>query len=155
MESGSLPCEFCSISGQASPHLLADWPLLPVFGVSELAARLPIAMAAVGGGLVTWAIGRDLFGDRAGFLARRLTDELRLFYPRSQALLDPVFSCVTTLSFFWFLRTSGAITTNKLYSLLFSCSMALAVLTKGLLGLFPLFVIASISCASQTAPLPD
>jgi len=113
-----------------------------VFGVSELAARLPIAMAAVGGVLVTWAIGRDLFGDRAGFLAAVvLLTSFGYFILGRQALLDPVFSCVTTLSFFWFLRHFWGDHDNKLYSLLFSCSMALAVLTKGLLGLFPLFVI--------------
>jgi dolichyl-phosphate-mannose-protein mannosyltransferase len=43
-----------------------------VFGVSEFAARLPIAMAAMGGVSVTWTIGRDLFGDRAGFLAEEV-----------------------------------------------------------------------------------
>jgi 4-amino-4-deoxy-L-arabinose transferase-like glycosyltransferase len=113
-----------------------------VFGVSEFAARLPIAMAAVGGVLVTWAIGRDLFGDRAGFFAAViLLTSIGYFVLGRQVLPDPVFSCFTTLSFCCFLRNFLGYRYSKLYSLLFSSSIALAIMTKGLLGLFPLFVI--------------
>src|SRR5262245_43738615 len=40
-----------------------------VFGVSEFAARLPIALATLALILVTFVIGRHLFGERAGFYA--------------------------------------------------------------------------------------
>ncbi len=40
-----------------------------VFGVSEFSARLPIALAGLGGVLVTWGIGRHLFDGRSGVLA--------------------------------------------------------------------------------------
>jgi 4-amino-4-deoxy-L-arabinose transferase-like glycosyltransferase len=113
------------------------------FGVSERVARLPGAMAAVAGVLVTWAIGRTLFGDRAGFLGGLvLLTSFGYFILARQAPLDPLFACVTSLSFYCFLRHFTGSHANTLYSLLFSCSMALAVLTKGLLGFFPLLVIA-------------
>ena len=113
-----------------------------VFGVSEFAARLPMAIAAVGGVLITWSIGRDLFGDRVGFFAAViLLTSIGYFVLGRQALPDPVFTCFTTLSFGCFLRNLLGERHTKLYGLLFACSTALAVLTKGLLGLFPLFVV--------------
>jgi 4-amino-4-deoxy-L-arabinose transferase-like glycosyltransferase len=114
------------------------------FGVSEFSARLPIALAALGGILTTWSIGRDLFGERAGFLAAIvLLSSIGYFIFSRQVLPDPLFSCFTTFSFLCFLRSLGKSRHQRLYGLLLYISLALAVLTKGLLGLFPLFVIGT------------
>jgi 4-amino-4-deoxy-L-arabinose transferase-like glycosyltransferase len=113
------------------------------FGVSERAARLPGALAAVAGVLLTWAIGRNLFGDRPGFLGGLvLLTSFGYFILARQAPMDPLFTCATSLSFYCFVRHFSSPRASPLYSLLFACSMALAVLTKGLLGFFPLLVIA-------------
>jgi 4-amino-4-deoxy-L-arabinose transferase-like glycosyltransferase len=112
------------------------------FGVSEFSARLPIALASLGGVLTTWLIGRDLFGEKVGFLAALvLLSSIGYFIFSRQVLPDPIFSCFTTFSFFCFLRSFGKSRHQRLYGLLLYISLALAVLTKGLLGLFPLFVI--------------
>jgi 4-amino-4-deoxy-L-arabinose transferase-like glycosyltransferase len=121
------------------------------FGVSEFSARLPIALAALGGVLTTRSIGRDLFGEKAGFLAALvLLSSIGYFIFSRQVLPDSVFSCFTTVSFFCFLRSVGPSRHRRLYGLLLYTSVALAVLTKGLLGLFPLFVIGTyLLCAGQ------
>ena len=115
-----------------------------IFGVSEFTARLPMAMATVGSILITWAIGRDLFGARAGlFAAVILLTSIGYFVLGRQALPDPAFSFFTTLSFYGFLRNFLGHRHRRLYGLLFFCGSAMAVLTKGLLGLFPLAVVGS------------
>jgi 4-amino-4-deoxy-L-arabinose transferase-like glycosyltransferase len=114
------------------------------FGVSEFSARLPIALAALGGVLTTRSIGRDLFGEKAGLLAALvLLSSFGYFIFSRQVLPDPLFSCFTTVSFFCFLRSFGKSRHRRWYGLLLYTSLALAVLTKGLLGLFPLFVIGT------------
>jgi 4-amino-4-deoxy-L-arabinose transferase-like glycosyltransferase len=115
-----------------------------VFGISEFAARLPMVLAAIGGVLITWSIGRDLFGDRVGFLAAViLLTSFGYFVLGRQVLPDPAFTCFTTLSFGCFLRSSLGERQSTFHGLLFAGSIALAVLTKGLLGLFPLFVVVA------------
>lgn len=112
------------------------------FGISEFSARFPMAMAALGGVLVTRSIGEQLFNGGVGFIAGVvLMTSLGYFLFSRQILPDLVFSFFTTLSFSLFLLGSVGDRYQKRYSSLFSISLALAVLTKGLLGLFPLFVI--------------
>jgi 4-amino-4-deoxy-L-arabinose transferase-like glycosyltransferase len=113
-----------------------------VLGVSEFAARLPTALAGLGGVLLTWAIGHHLFDGRVGFFAGIvLTTSLGYWIFSRQLLPDMVFSCLTTLGFYSGLRSLGAVRPRPLYAALFSLSLALAVLTKGVLGLLPLVVM--------------
>jgi 4-amino-4-deoxy-L-arabinose transferase-like glycosyltransferase len=113
-----------------------------VFGVSEPAARLPIALAGLGGVLVTWGIGRHLFDGRTGVLAGLvLTTSVGYFVFSRQLLPDMVFACFTTLSFYGFLRAVEPDRSRRAWGILSYMSLALAVMTKGFLGVFPLVVL--------------
>jgi 4-amino-4-deoxy-L-arabinose transferase-like glycosyltransferase len=114
-----------------------------VFGMSEFSARLPVALAGLGGVLVTWGIGRHLFDGRSGALAGLvLTTSVGYFVFSRQLLPDMVFACFTTLSFYGFLRTGAKARAREPWSLLAYLGLALAVMTKGFVGLFPLGVLA-------------
>src|SRR5262245_7387586 len=120
-----------------------------VFGVSEFSARLPIALAGLGGVLVTWGIGRHLFDNRSGVLAGLvLSTSVGYFVFSRQLLPDMVFACFTTLSFYGFLRASGQDRTLKSWSLVAYVCLALAVMTKGFVGFFPLVVLATYGLLS-------
>ena len=120
-----------------------------VFGVSEFSARLPIALTGLGGVLVTWGIGRHLFDGRSGALAGLvLTTSVGYFVFSRQLLPDMVFAYFTTLSFYGFLRTGEADRARELWSLLAYLCLALAVMTKGFVGLFPLVVLATYGLLS-------
>jgi 4-amino-4-deoxy-L-arabinose transferase-like glycosyltransferase len=120
-----------------------------VFGVSEFSARLPIALTGLGGVLVTWGIGRHLFDGRCGALAGLvLTTSVGYFVFSRQLLPDMVFACFTTLSFYGFLRAGEADRAREPWSLLAYLCLALAVMTKGFVGLFPLVVLATYGLLS-------
>ena len=114
-----------------------------IFGVSEFSARLPTALAGLGGVLVTWGIGRHLFDRRSGVLAGLvLATSVGYFVFSRQLLPDMVFACFTTLAFYGFLRASGQEHPRRWWGTLSYLSLALAVMTKGFLGVFPLVVLA-------------
>jgi 4-amino-4-deoxy-L-arabinose transferase-like glycosyltransferase len=120
-----------------------------VFGVSEFSARLPIALAGLGGVLVTWGIGRHLFDSRSGALAGLvLTTSVGYFVFSRQLLPDMVFACFTTLSFYAFLCATEEGRAREPWSLLAYLCLALAVMTKGFVGLFPLVVLATYGLLS-------
>ncbi len=122
-----------------------------VFGVSEFSARLPVALAGLGGVLVTWGIGRHLFDGRSGALAGLvLTTSVGYFVFSRQLLPDMVFACFTTLSFYAFLCTGEEDHDRKPWSLLAYAGLALAVMTKGFVGLFPLVVLATHGLLSSS-----
>jgi 4-amino-4-deoxy-L-arabinose transferase-like glycosyltransferase len=113
------------------------------FGVSEFSARLPIALAGLGGVLVTYSIGRYYFDGNAGFLAGLvLTTSVGYFVFSRQLLPDMVFTFFTTLGIAALLRTARDDRRQQRWAVVASGSLALAVLTKGVLGLFPLAVAA-------------
>ncbi len=120
-----------------------------VFGVSEFSARLPIALAGLGGVLVTWGIGRHLFDARSGALAGLvLTTSVGYFVFSRQLLPDMIFACFTTLSFYGFLRAGENDRAWEPWNLLAFAGLALAVMTKGFVGLFPLVVLATYGLLS-------
>jgi 4-amino-4-deoxy-L-arabinose transferase-like glycosyltransferase len=113
-----------------------------LFGVSEFSARLPTAVAGLGGVLVTWGIGRHLFGGSSGVLSGLvLTTCVGYFVFSRQLLPDMIFAFFTTFGFYGFLRAIEQDRFQRVWSLLAYISLALAVMTKGFLGLFPLVVM--------------
>jgi 4-amino-4-deoxy-L-arabinose transferase-like glycosyltransferase len=121
-----------------------------VFGVSEFAARLPTALAGLAGVLLTWGIGRHLFDAHSGALAGLvLTTSVGYFVFSRQLLPDMLFACCTTLSFYGFLRADEAERTRHWWSLLAFAGLALAVMTKGFVGFFPLMVLAAYGLLSR------
>ncbi len=114
-----------------------------LLGVSEFAARLPIALAGLGGILVTWGIGQRLFDNRAGVLAGLvLTTSVGYFVFSRQLLPDMVFTLFATLGFYGCVRAVEQDRHQKSWGILAYTSLALAVMTKGFVGCFPLLVMA-------------
>jgi 4-amino-4-deoxy-L-arabinose transferase-like glycosyltransferase len=113
------------------------------FGVAEFSARLPTALAGLGGVLVTYGIGRYYFDGNAGSLAGLvLTTSVGYFVFSRQLLPDMVFTFFTTLSIAGLVRAVAGERRHQRWAIIASGSLAMAVLTKGVLGLFPLVIVA-------------
>lgn len=106
-----------------------------LFGENEFAARLFPALCALGGVFVTAAFGASLYGRRAGFIAGAATATSLLYFAIGTInITDMPLTFFLTLAFasFYTARSSG----HKRWYLLFYLASALAVLTKGLVGVF-------------------
>jgi 4-amino-4-deoxy-L-arabinose transferase-like glycosyltransferase len=112
-------------------------------GPSELATRLWSALAALGTVILTWRIGRRLYGTRAGFLAGLVMATLvgNALYVR-KASTDQLFVFCLTLAMYGFLRDADRPDWGRARFLLFYLGVALGVLAKGLIGLFPVLIVA-------------
>ena len=105
-----------------------------VFGENEFAARFPTALCAVLGAMVTTGLGCFMFGKRAGLLAGAVTAFSLLYFAIGTiALTDMPLSFFLTVAFasFYTAHASG----NKKWYMAFYASMALGVLTKGLVAI--------------------
>lgn len=104
-----------------------------IFGENEFASRLPSALSSLLGIAAAGLFGAYLFGRRAGILAAVLLGTSLLYFAIGTLnLTDMMVSAFITLaavSFYTAARSGG----RKWY-LLFYAAMALAVLTKGLIG---------------------
>lgn len=116
-----------------------------LLGLSEWAARLPAALASL---LATWAVawaGTRWFGRRAGLLAGLVyaTAPMTVLDAR-QMTTDSLLVLWFTVALlaFWNCRNAARPQASWLYAMLFWAMCALAVLTKGAVGLLlPLLVI--------------
>lgn len=107
-----------------------------IFGYGEFAARFPSAFLAVAGCFLLYLSGRKIFNERVGLLASLvLSSSLEYFYLSKAAVTD------ITLTFF----LSGALLAfmKRNYYIFYACA-ALAVVTKGPVGLFFCGVIVAI-----------
>ncbi|MCK5669494.1 MAG: glycosyltransferase family 39 protein, partial [Gammaproteobacteria bacterium] len=107
-----------------------------LFGFTEFAARLPAALAGLGSVILAWQLGRQLYGERAGFLAGLILATSLEFMILSRVVqYDIPFTFFVTLTLFCF--ANGVIDESKrrIYFLGFYAAAALAVLTKGPIGL--------------------
>src|SRR2546428_9570285 len=113
-----------------------------LFGLSEWATRLWSALAALGTVLLTWRIGRRLYGRRAGLLAGLViaTAVGNTPYVR-KASTDQLFVFCLTLAMYGFLRDAERADRGRARFLLFYLGVALAVLAKGLIGMFPVLIV--------------
>jgi 4-amino-4-deoxy-L-arabinose transferase-like glycosyltransferase len=113
------------------------------FGVNEFAARLPSALAALATVLLTYELGRSLFGQRTGLLAGLVFAMTPLVcasarFANPDALLN-LFT-VLPLLVFWL----GYKHTGRYLFVPVSLGMALAVLAKGPVGLaLPVLVLTA------------
>jgi len=113
-----------------------------VFGVSEFATRLPLAVSAILLVLAVYYFGCWMGGDRAGVYAGLAVCVGLGVYLFTRIMIPEVMLALfLTVAFYCFLRAYfGEIDSRWAY--VFYAGMALAVLTKGLIGIvFPLGIL--------------
>ena len=113
-----------------------------LLGPSEWTTRLWSALGALGTVLLTWRIGRRLNGEAAGLLAGMIMATMvgNALYVR-KASADQLFVFCLTLAIYGFLRDAERADRGGRRFLLFYLGIALGVLAKGLIGLFPLLIV--------------
>ncbi len=119
-----------------------------LFGASEWAVRIWSALATLGAVLLTWRIGRRLYGPRAGLYAGLILATVvgNGLYVR-KASTDQLFVFCLALAMYGFLRDVERPDRGRTRFRWFYVGAALAVLAKGFIGLvFPL-LIAGIGLA--------
>ncbi len=106
-----------------------------VFGFTEFAARLPAAVAGLGSVMLVWQLGRQFYGERAGFLAGLILATSLEFMILSRVVqYDIPFTFFVTLALFCFAKGLLSEGDRRFYFLGMYAAMALAVLTKGPIG---------------------
>ena len=114
-----------------------------LLGPSEWATRLWSAISALGTVLLTWRIGRRLYGAPAGLMAGVAVATMvgNALYVR-RASTDQLFVFCLTLAMYGFLRDAERPDRGRARFLLFYVGAALAVLTKGFIGVvFPVLIV--------------
>ncbi len=116
---------------------------LGVTGPREWSVRLWSALATLGSVLLTWRIGRRLYGARAGLLAGLALATVvgNALYVR-KASTDQLFVFCLALAIHGFLRDAERPEAGRTRFLLLYVGAALAVLAKGFIGLvFPVLIV--------------
>jgi 4-amino-4-deoxy-L-arabinose transferase-like glycosyltransferase len=107
-----------------------------VMGFTEFAARLPAAVLGLATVLVTFALGRRMFGRTVGLLAGAALATSGEFLVLSRVVVHDIsltFAQTGTLACFYFVFTTGGVV-RKRWLLLFYAAAAVAVLAKGPVG---------------------
>src|SRR5574340_715678 len=114
----------------------ADYALL---GQTEFATRLPVALAMVGLVLMVYEFGRRFFSARAGFYAGLATcTSVGMFIFTRIMIPEAIYALEFTVIFYLFLRAWTGTLDARLGYWGAAAMMALAVLTRGLVGVvFP------------------
>lgn len=100
--------------------------------VNEFAARLPVALSGILMLLMTWAMGRRLYGNRIGFIAAlMLATMYRFFVQARQASLDLPFAMFITAGFMSFVYGVTAQQGKRRYYRLMYVCIGLALMVKG------------------------
>jgi len=125
------------------------------FGVNELAARLPACIFGTAGVLVTYLLGRKMFGPTVGFLGGVILASSAEYLLLSRVVVhDIALTLFTTLALCFFYLGLVELGHRKLYFLLFWVATALATLAKGPLGLvLPCLVIGLFLLATRRLSL--
>jgi len=108
-----------------------------LFGETEFAARFFSALAGLLGIVITWHIGRAIYGRREGLLAALiLGTSIGYLVQGRLTIIDMTLTCLMTASLGSFLLAARDGEPHKgfYYRLFYGCA-ALAVLTKGLVGI--------------------
>lgn len=119
--------------------------MIYLFGPTEWAARFWGSISALGTVLLVWRMGNLLYGRNAGLLAGViLVTSVGFFRYSHVAFTDMLFVFSLTLSIYGFIQGFLHDTNPKTRYLLFYVGAALAVLSKGLVGLaFPVLIVGS------------
>jgi 4-amino-4-deoxy-L-arabinose transferase-like glycosyltransferase len=116
-----------------------------IFGVSEFASRLPIALATLGLILATFLIGKHFFGERAGFYSGLIIASCVGIFLFTRVLWpDVILTLFISMAFYCFLRAREDEPGRSRYTYGIYLFGALGVLTKGLVGAaFPAIIIGA------------
>jgi 4-amino-4-deoxy-L-arabinose transferase-like glycosyltransferase len=108
-----------------------------IFGQNEFAARFFPALCGLLGILLTYHVGRKVYGRREGFLAAVVLGTSVGYIAQSRMnIIDiPLTLCMTATLGFFLLAVQEGEKRKDLYYYLFYISAALAVLAKGLIGI--------------------
>ena len=107
-----------------------------IFGFTELAARLPAALLGLSTVLVTYMLGRRMFGSRAGLLGGVVLATSPEYIVLSRAVVHDIsLAFFITLAFALFFIAFSTPGRHKPTLFLFYASLGLAVLAKGPIGL--------------------
>lgn len=115
---------------------------MKLFGISSFAARLPSALLGFGTIFITFHFAAKLYNKTVGALASivLLTTFQFLYYSRA-AMLDVSLTFFVTLSLYYYWIAERDL--KKLYWVLSGLAAGFAVMTKGVVGFLPFFVILS------------
>ncbi len=114
-----------------------------VFGVKDWAARLPVILGVLALLLATYSLGKRTLGERAGFWAAVvLTVSIGPYLFTRVLIPDMLIGLWLTLGFDFFLRTLDEQTPSIASCWGLAATVALNVLTKGLIGIvFPAAIV--------------
>ena len=113
------------------------------FGFNEFAARLPSALLGTGSVIVTYLLGKYLFGSTVGFLSGVILAASGEHMLLSRAVVhDMALAFFITLSLFFFYKGFKNESDRRKHLVLFYVSSGFSVLAKGPVGLLlPLLII--------------
>jgi 4-amino-4-deoxy-L-arabinose transferase-like glycosyltransferase len=127
---------------------LALWQVVVsfrLFGITEWAARLPVAVAAAGLTCLTWAVARRWFGRSAALIAAAVLALSPIYIGTARQMTMDIHQAfwvsVSVLMFWQCVRTKGL--ASLAWSLGAWAAMGLAVLAKSVPGLVPLPCVAA------------
>lgn len=106
-----------------------------VFGFTEFAARLPAALLGLGGVIITYLLGRKMFGAMAGFLGGVILATSPEYVILSRVVVHDIsLAFFVTLSLYFFYLGFASAGHRRIYFLLCYASSGFAVLAKGPIG---------------------
>lgn len=151
-----IPREMLASGNWITPHLnfvtyfekppLFYWSValfFRAFGLNEWAGRMVPALAATLGVLLTYMLGRRMFGARAGFLGAVVLSTSILFtFMAHELVIDMLFSVLlfAALALWWMGHSEENAKRKAAYFLAFWSTLALAMLAKG-----PVAVLLSVA----------
>jgi 4-amino-4-deoxy-L-arabinose transferase-like glycosyltransferase len=107
-----------------------------IFGFTEFAARLPAAILGLGGVLLTYLLGRKMFGPVVGFLSGVILVTNVEYFVLSRTVVHDISLCFfVTLALFLFYMGFVDGEHRKRYFTFFYLSLGFAVLAKGPVGI--------------------
>ena len=126
---------------------------MSVFGETAFAARLPSALAGIATSILVYGLGSKMYGrTAAGYAATVVATGIGFVLMARQVMFDALLTCFVTgaLVAFWYCDPDESKAASDAAIYLFYAATALAVLTKGLLGvLIPLIVVISYGLVAQ------
>ncbi|MCM8798158.1 MAG: glycosyltransferase family 39 protein, partial [Candidatus Omnitrophica bacterium] len=123
-----------------------------IFGVNEFSARFPSAISGLGGVILTYFIGANLYDSCVGFLSSLILATSLEYLILSRLAITDMLLCFFFLSaLLFFIKYTKE--KKKFFLYFFWISLALSFLTKGPVGLLPLLVILVFSLLEKNFSL--